>query len=101
RGFRIALRHPARPVICTQMSAQAGGASELHRWSAEGQLYFRLRRVRFRLSLLAFAATLLRYCSTILSAEAPAIRLVPAFAAASIFSLTMRWLRVGPLCRHA
>jgi hypothetical protein len=55
------------------------------------QLDLRLRRVRLRLSRLAFAATFLRYCSTILSPEAPAIRLVPAFAAASIFSLTMRW----------
>jgi hypothetical protein len=43
------------------------------------------------LSRLAFAATFLRYCSTTLSPEAPAIRLVPAFAAASIFSLTVRW----------
>jgi hypothetical protein len=58
---------------------------------SEGQLYFRLRRVRFRLRRLAFAATFLRYCSTILSRDAPAIRLVPAFAAASTFSLTMRW----------
>src|SRR4029079_6912231 len=47
---------------------------------------------RFRLSRLAFAATFLRYCSTNLSPEAPAIRLVPAFAAASIFSLTIRWV---------
>ncbi len=54
-------------------------------------LYFRLRRVGVRLSRLAFAATFLRYCSTILSPEASVIRLVPALAAAIIFSLTMRW----------
>jgi hypothetical protein len=56
-----------------------------------GPRHFRLRRVRLLLSRLAFAATFLRYCSTILSPDAPAIRLVPAFAAAKTFSLTMRW----------
>ena len=80
RGFRIAMHHIAR---------------------LRGQLYFRLRRVRFRLRRLAFAATFLRYCSTILSRDAPAIRLVPAFAAASIFSLTMRWASRWGLCRRA
>ncbi|MGX1058855.1 hypothetical protein AB7M74_009807 [Bradyrhizobium japonicum] len=56
-----------------------------------GPRHFRLRRIRLLLSRLAFAATFLRYCSTILFPDAPAIRLVPAFAAAKTFSLTMRW----------
>ena len=56
-----------------------------------GPRHFRLRRIRLLLSRLAFAATFLRDCSTILSPDAPAIRLVPAFAAAKTFSLTMRW----------
>jgi hypothetical protein len=71
----------------------------------KGQLYFRLRRVRVRLSRLAFAATFLRYCSTIFSPDAPAIRLVPAFAAAIIFSLTMRrasrWAALPPRINFA
>jgi len=59
--------------------------------TGQDQLDFRLRRVGLRLSRLAFAATFLRYCSTILSPEAPAIRLVLAFAAARSFSLTILW----------
>jgi hypothetical protein len=49
--------------------------------------YFRRRRVRALPSRFAFAATRFRYWRTILSPDAPAMRLAPAFAAALIFSL--------------
>lgn len=79
---------------------------QAHEISTEA--YFRLRRLRLSAgppewslpNRFAFAATRRRYRRTISSPEAPAIRLVPALKASSIFSLTIsrasRWAPLPP-----